>query len=392
MDKDTNDFAIDKYNHDCLVANREKVRQEGRMKEVIESVRKLLKDGVFSDEQHVRFSLVGRICQKLGWNIWNPAEFFTEYKVEKVPTQLLPKDSNGRVDVALFLSDNKPKAAEVFMEIKAPGKLMPSLKDCEDQLHAYTGHHRIAIGILTDGVIWRFYVPAIGGYFKDTLFAQLNLEVDDIETIVAFFNDILHRDNFRKKAQDKAEQMFEELGRIILVKNVKQQAIAISQATGLSEYLIAQRLLKQNERIDMEIEEIQQLWNRTIPGGGTPPPPPPPPPPLEDCMKTFISAGGVKASGCYNTKTKQFILYKGSEVKKEHSNSVKPNYHKTLRQLINSGDLVLDNRNSKYILQNDKTFSASSSASQLVLGRSSSGLQDWRDENGVRLATLLVHK
>lgn len=353
------------------------------MKEVIESVKKLLKDGVFSDEQHVRFSLVGRICQKLGWNIWNPAEFFTEYKVEKVPTQLLPKDSNGRVDVALFLSDNKPKAAEVFMEIKAPGKLLPSLKDCEDQLHAYTGHHRIAIGILTDGIIWRFYVPAIGGYFKDTLFAQLNLELDDIDTLVAFFNDILHRDNFRKKAQDKAELMFEELGQIMLVQKVKQQAIQIAQATGLSEYLIAQRLLKQNENVDMEMEEIQRLWDRTIPGGVTPPPPPQPP--HGDCVEAFISSRGVKASGCYNIKTKQFTLYKGSEVVKDHSSTFKGNYLEKKKRMIESGLLQLDPSGTKYVLINDTVFNAPSPASHLVLGRASSGYVDWADAKGTKL-------
>ncbi|NLW19490.1 MAG: hypothetical protein GXY81_07360 [Candidatus Cloacimonetes bacterium] len=41
------------------------------MKQIIQDIRSLLKDGTFKDEQHVRFSLVGRICQALGWNIWN---------------------------------------------------------------------------------------------------------------------------------------------------------------------------------------------------------------------------------------------------------------------------------------------------------------------------------
>ena len=32
------------------------------MRQIIEDIRLLLKDGPFKDEQHVRFSLVGRIC------------------------------------------------------------------------------------------------------------------------------------------------------------------------------------------------------------------------------------------------------------------------------------------------------------------------------------------
>lgn len=58
------------------------------MIEIIEDIRNLLKEGVFSDEQHVRFSLVGRVCKKLGWNIWNPAEFNTEYRVKRMNIQI----------------------------------------------------------------------------------------------------------------------------------------------------------------------------------------------------------------------------------------------------------------------------------------------------------------
>ncbi|NLK49872.1 MAG: DUF4357 domain-containing protein [Candidatus Cloacimonetes bacterium] len=363
------------------------------MKEIIKNIRSLLADRVFLDEQHVRFSLVGRICKKLGWNIWNPAEFHTEYKVQKVPTQILPKDSSGRVDVALFLSDKNSKAAEVFMEIKSPGKLMPFLKECEDQLHAYTGHHRIAIGILTDGIIWRFYVPAIGGYFKDTLFAQLNLEKDDIDTLVTFFNDILHRDNFRKKAQDKAEQMFEELGNIELVQKVKYQAIDIAKATGMEMHLIAQRLLKQNDGTEMDIELIQRLWNKSIPAvtDHTPKHPEQPSPSMRitpakgDYVEAFISARGVKASGRFNRNTKEFILYKGSEVVVNHTSTFTGNYLANKKRMIEAGILVLDPSNTKYILTQDVSFNAPSPASHLVLGRSSSGYVDWKDSKGIAL-------
>ena len=39
------------------------------MNQIIEDIRSLLKDGRFKDEQHVRFALVGRICQAQRWNI-----------------------------------------------------------------------------------------------------------------------------------------------------------------------------------------------------------------------------------------------------------------------------------------------------------------------------------
>lgn len=57
---------------------------EASMKQTIEDIRSLLKDGTFKDEQHVRFSLVGRRCQALGWNIWSPEEFYTEFPVTNI--------------------------------------------------------------------------------------------------------------------------------------------------------------------------------------------------------------------------------------------------------------------------------------------------------------------
>lgn len=59
------------------------------MKEIIEDIQNLMKEGAFRDEQHIRFSLVGRICKALGWNIWNPAEFYTEYPVKNILYKIL---------------------------------------------------------------------------------------------------------------------------------------------------------------------------------------------------------------------------------------------------------------------------------------------------------------
>lgn len=70
------------------------------MNEVIESIRKLLNEGAFSDEQHIRYSLVGRICYELGWEIWNPAEFYTEYPDKKYSPHEVSTELRGRVDIA----------------------------------------------------------------------------------------------------------------------------------------------------------------------------------------------------------------------------------------------------------------------------------------------------
>lgn len=353
------------------------------MKDVIEDIRKMLEDGLFLDEQHVRFSLIGRICDKLGWNIWNPAEFFTEYHVKKYPPQEVTTELRGRVDVALFLSDKRSDKAEVFIEVKSPGKLQYELVSGETQLQRYNYWDKAAICILTDGVTWRFYLPSEGGAFESTLFNEFNILNDSVDLICQTLEKVLRRDNFRKQAVQTASEMYEELGNIKLVNKVKPKAIQISKETGMDMYLIAQQLLKQTEHVDMELDEIKQLWDRTIPGGGATPPPPPPPPP--DHVQVFISARGVKASGIYNISTRQFTLYKDSEVVKDHSPSFKGNYLKTKIDMIKSGELNLDPAGTKYILKDNKLYNAPSPASQLVLGRSSNGYLDWLDADGKKL-------
>lgn len=354
------------------------------MKEVIENVRKMLSDGLYSDEQHVRYSLVGRICKKLGWNIWNPAEFYTEYPVKKYPPQEVTAELRGRVDVALFLADKRTDKAEVFIEVKSPGRLQYELQSGETQLQRYNYWDKAAICILTDGITWRFYLPSEGGAFESTLFNEFNILNDSLDIVCQTLDKVLRRDNFRKQAVQTASEMYEELGNIKLVHKVKPKAIQISKDTGMDVYLIAQQLLIQTEHVDMELGEIKQLWDKTIPGGGNPPPPPPPPPP-DDCVETFISTRGVKASGCYNIKTKQFTLYRGSEIVKNHSSTFKGNYLEKKKKMIESGLLQLDSSGTKYILTQDTVFNAPSPASHLVTGRASSGYVDWVDSNGVKL-------
>ncbi len=232
------------------------------MKQIIEDIRYLLKDGTFKDEQHVRFSLVGRICQALGWNIWNPEEFYTEFRVKRLPQQIITKDVTGRVDVALFIPEKTSEGAEVFIEVKTPGKLDSALIAGETQLHLYNAYHKSAISILTDGIKWRFYLPSAGGEFEDKLFNELNILEDDPDDVALTFEMILKKENYRKKALNTAEDMRNELVRIKLIGSVKAEAINMHEKTDISPYLFAQQLIKKNHRMDIDIADIERLWDR----------------------------------------------------------------------------------------------------------------------------------
>ena len=231
------------------------------MKEIIEDIRIKLNNKSYKDEQHVRFSLVGRICQALGWDIWDPEEFYSEYRVKKFPPQDVTKDITGKVDVALFLADKQSGTSEVFIEVKAPGKMDYELEAGQTQLQRYNFYDKSVISILTDGIKWRFYLPRESGTFEDTLINEINIITDHVDSIIDVFQ-VLKRDNYRKKALQIAEDMHEELSQIKLVNRVKSEAQEISNKTGISKFTIASQLLKNQHKANINDSIVELLWDR----------------------------------------------------------------------------------------------------------------------------------
>jgi hypothetical protein len=130
------------------------------MKEILNDIRSKLLKGDFSNEEQVRFSLVARILQAAGWDNWDANEVCTEYAVKKFPNKDINIMESGRVDIALFINNHTDRTPEVFIEIKAVGKLQGDYSMYEEQLQRYNYYDRSAISILTDGVVWKFYLPS----------------------------------------------------------------------------------------------------------------------------------------------------------------------------------------------------------------------------------------
>jgi len=104
------------------------------MKEIIADIQLKLRESAYQNEEHVRFALVGRILQALGWDVWNPRQVYTEYKP-------IPTENQSRVDYALFTGSDIPW---VFIEVKAVGLVGTNLSAIETQMRDYNTN-------LTDG-------------------------------------------------------------------------------------------------------------------------------------------------------------------------------------------------------------------------------------------------
>ena len=167
------------------------------MHEILLDIRQRLLGKEYKNEEHVRLSLVARIVQALGWDIWNPTEVYTEFKATK-------KEDNTRVDMALFTHGFD--ATAIFIECKGVGNFAADLPAVERQLRDYNRDHTALFTIITDGRHWRFYFSFTSGEFKDKLFCKFDLQQDAPEETAAYLETFLLRDNIANHtARQKAE-------------------------------------------------------------------------------------------------------------------------------------------------------------------------------------------
>lgn len=153
------------------------------MKEVLIDIREKLIDNAYVNEEHVRLSLVSRIVQQLGWDLWDPREVNAEFAA-------VPHEDQSRVDIALFLHTFSPS---VFIEVKAVGKLGGNIAPIERQLRDYNRNNTALFSIITDGRQWRFYYSQTGGEFSQKCFKVLDLFEDDIDDVEMFFDAFLSK-------------------------------------------------------------------------------------------------------------------------------------------------------------------------------------------------------
>ncbi len=167
------------------------------MHEILLDIQQRLRRKEYKNEEHVRLSLVARVVQALGWDVWNPTEVYTEFKATK-------KEDHTRVDVALFTRDFEDTA--VFIECKGVGAFATDLAAVEKQLRDYNRDHTALFTIITDGRHWRFYFSFTSGEFKDKLFCKFDLQQDALDEVAGYLDTFLRRDHITNhSARHKAE-------------------------------------------------------------------------------------------------------------------------------------------------------------------------------------------
>lgn len=153
-----------------------------------------------SGEEAVRQGVVLPILARLGWDRDNIREVIPEYSI-----------GNGRVDYCLKL-DNRIAA---FLEVKRAGE---PLDKHQEQLLGYAFREGVKLAILTDGILWWFYLPLSQGSWEQRRFIAIDIQQQDIQTATGHFCDFLERDALlNNEAIRRAEIVHasREKGRII---------------------------------------------------------------------------------------------------------------------------------------------------------------------------------
>jgi len=191
------------------------------MDEVLRDIIEKLRHGDYQNEEHVRFSLVGRLLFELGWDVWNPTEVNTEFAA-------VPAEDRSRVDVALFAKSYSPS---VYVEVKAVGKIGQNLSELERQVRDYNRNNTALFSTITDGRTWRFYYSQTGGEFHQKCFKECDFLQDNLEDLEQTFSMFLGKESILSgRAEDEARKYLQLSNKQRAVQDCLPQARRLVQA------------------------------------------------------------------------------------------------------------------------------------------------------------------
>lgn len=364
------------------------------MVETIKTIQKRLEKGVYRNEDHVRWCLVTMILDKLGWEIWNPDEFYTELRVEKLASPLDGKTYQGRVDIALRKKVSKDYKPHVFIETKSIDTLKTNIQNHRLQLEAYSLKYNVPLSVLTDGRYWEFYLNSLSsdkGDYTGRMICSLNLSEDRIDRIVRVFTDLLSSPKTEAAVKKVGRDMRREFIVFQYIREMKPKAVANNTDEKLLAHEVLMMIHSKYGKTAVRNNEFSEYWIRYIdneprllpekhtekrkvaePKTNLSPLP----------LELHMTYKGMRGSCVCDPRKKIFTLKKGSEVSLTYRKSFSGGILERREGLIASKELVLDESKTKYILMKDLDFKSASAASSLIIGASSDGFHCWLDKDG----------
>jgi hypothetical protein len=128
------------------------------------------------NEEATKQSIILPILQHIGWQVFDTDEVSPEFSIE-----------NTRVDYALRIgSVNK-----VFIEVK---RINEELENHQEQLLTYSFRQGVKLSILTNGILWWFYLPLQEGSWEQRKFYAIDMYSQSLDKIADVFNKFLKKE------------------------------------------------------------------------------------------------------------------------------------------------------------------------------------------------------
>jgi hypothetical protein len=152
---------------------------EIKMQELIEFIKKIQSDNRLGslEEAAIKQSIILKMLSLLGWDPFNIDEIEPDYRV-----------GTGKIDF-LLKSD---KTNKIFLNVK---KDLANSQKLQEQLFQLATQKDIKIAILTNGVIWNFFLPLMDGSPEEKKFHVMEINKEEADNIAQGFSDFLLRKN-----------------------------------------------------------------------------------------------------------------------------------------------------------------------------------------------------
>ena len=144
------------------------------------------------DEASTRQAVVGKLLHLLGWDIFNVDEVIPEYPV-----------GDTKIDYALKTGRYNDK---LFIEVK---RIREDLARHQEQLLGYCFKEGVNFAILTNGIVWWFYLPLRQSSWDERRFYAIDIVQQESKDVASKLIEFLSRDNIvNGNAIKSAELMY----------------------------------------------------------------------------------------------------------------------------------------------------------------------------------------
>lgn len=348
-------------------------------------------------EEATKNSLVMPFLQLLGYNVFDPTEVVPEF------TSDFGNRRGEKVDYAL-MQNGQPI---ILIEAKKYGA--PLQVEQESQLFRYFTASSARFGILTDGIIYRFFSDLEEPRYMDRTpfleFDMLNFTESQVDRLKQF-----HKENFDLAGTVEAalESKYTNEIQVVLAEEFANPSTELARMIARRVYgtRTPQRVLRRfealakgafaqfiNDRINARLKSALEQAGQSAPEVA----------PAAEIAATETPAAKtgmvglprdlfIKTWGGKEAQAREdgngVVVLAGSQIVKETS-ATYPDASARRRQEALGQGLIVDEDDETYRLTQDLRFGSLSGAASFVLGYGAHGARQWKNVDGIRLIDIV---